>query len=264
MDIVNYNRQAWDQQVRSGNQWTVPVSSAVIEAAKQGTWDIVLTPQKKVPRDWFGDIQGASVLCLAGGGGQQGPILAAAGAQVTVFDNSSEQLGQDEKVAQREGLEIQCVQGDMSDLAAFANGSFDVIVHPCSNGFVPDVNPVWQEASRVLKPEGRIMSGFVNPLFFLFDYWEMESGNLEVKYAIPFSDREHLPPAKVKELMELGEPLEYGHTLEDQIGGQLRAGLSLIGFYEDKWEAAPVEHLSKYIDWTMATLCLKNSVQTLT
>ncbi|MDG2014700.1 MAG: class I SAM-dependent methyltransferase [Pirellulaceae bacterium] len=260
MDIVKYNRLAWDKLVKSGNQWTVPVTSAIIEAAKRGEWEIVLTPEKKVPRDWFGNIQGANVLCLAGGGGQQGPVLAAAGAQVTVFDNSASQLGQDEWVAQREGLEIRCVQGDMADLAAFANASFDLIVHPCSNGFVPDVNPVWQEASRVLKPGGRIMSGFINPIFFLFDYWEMEKGNLEVKYAIPFSDSKHLPASKVKELMELGEPLEYGHSLEDQIGGQLRAGLSLVGFYEDKWDAAPVGLLSRYIDSMMATLCQKNPV----
>jgi len=30
--------------------------------------------------------------CLASGGGQQGPVLAAAGAHVTVFDNSPRQL----------------------------------------------------------------------------------------------------------------------------------------------------------------------------
>ena len=71
------------------------------------------------------------VLCLASGGGQQGPILAAAGANVTVFDNSPAQLRQDELVARREGLSIRTVQGDMRDLSAFADGSFDLIFHPC-------------------------------------------------------------------------------------------------------------------------------------
>ena len=42
-----------------------------------------------MPADWFGDLAGAPVLCLASGGGQQGPLLAAAGARVTVFDNFS-------------------------------------------------------------------------------------------------------------------------------------------------------------------------------
>jgi 2-polyprenyl-3-methyl-5-hydroxy-6-metoxy-1,4-benzoquinol methylase len=70
------------------------------------------------------------VLCLASGGGQQGPILAAAGARVTVFDNSPQQLAQDRFVARREGLTLETVEGDMRDLSVFADVSFDLIVHP--------------------------------------------------------------------------------------------------------------------------------------
>ena len=257
MDVVKYNREAWDKQVRSENEWTRPVSSDEIAQARKGDWAIVLTPEKKVPRPWFGELNGAQVLCLASGGGQQGPILAAAGGRVTVFDNSSAQLGQDQYVADREHLEIRCVQGDMRDLSVFDDAEFDLVIHPCSNGFIPDVNPVWREAFRVLKPGGRMMSGFVNPVFFLFDYWEMEAGNLVVKYSIPFSDEKHLSPEKLDELIKAGEPLEYGHSLEDQIGGQLAAGFQMIDFYEDGWSKPPVDLLSKYIDSMIATLCEK-------
>jgi len=254
MDIIKHNQQAWDGLVRSGNRWTVPVSSDEIAAARNGDWQIVLTPQKPVPRQWFGDLSDRDVLCLASGGGQQGPVLAAAGGNVTVFDNSPAQLQQDQQVAERDGLDIRCVQGDMRDLSAFPTNSFDLVFHPCSNGFVPDVNPVWQEASRVLKPGGRLMAGFVNPIFYLFDYWEMEKGNLVVKYSIPFADCEQLDPEKVQELIDKGEPLEYGHALKDQIGGQLRAGLHLIDFYEDVWDDPPGNLLSRYIHPLIATL----------
>jgi hypothetical protein len=54
-------------------------------------------------------LAGIEVLCLASGGGQQGPILAAAGAKVTVFDNSANQLVQDRLVADRDGLTIETV-----------------------------------------------------------------------------------------------------------------------------------------------------------
>jgi hypothetical protein len=85
MDVRAYNREAWDKLVESGDRWTVPVTTDEIQRAKQGEWQIVLTPTMPVPKSWFPDLHGASTLCLASGGGQQGPILAAAGAKVTVL-----------------------------------------------------------------------------------------------------------------------------------------------------------------------------------
>ncbi len=243
--------------MESKNRWTVPVSPEEIQRARDGDWSIVLTPTRAVPGDWFGELAGTNVLCLASGGGQQGPILAAAGAAVTVFDNSPAQLQQDAMVAQRDGLDIRTVQGDMRDLGSFAEGQFDLIVHPCSNGFVPDVNPVWRECFRVLKPGGRLMAGFVNPLFYIFDYHEMEQGRLTVRYKIPYSDQEQMPPEQLQTLIDAGEPVEFGHALDDQIGGQLRAGFQLIGLFEDHWDCEPAKLLSQYIDGFMATLAIR-------
>ncbi len=104
----------------------------------------MLTETKPVPRAWFPEMRGAEVLCLASGGGQQAPVFAAAGAKVTVLDNSPEQLAQDRLVAEREALDLRTVQGDMSGpLVCFADESFDLVFHPVSNLFVPEVRPVW-------------------------------------------------------------------------------------------------------------------------
>jgi ubiquinone/menaquinone biosynthesis C-methylase UbiE len=170
VDIQGYNRIAWDKQVVQGNRWTIPVGDDVIAAARQGDWKILLTPTKPVPRAWFPDLQGIDVLCLASGGGQQGPTLAAAGARVTVLDNSPRQLAQDRLVAERHALPVVTVQGDMADLSAFSDKSFDLIVHPVSNTFVPHVRPVWKEAFRVLRKGGGLLAGFTNPAVYLFDY----------------------------------------------------------------------------------------------
>ena len=98
--VAAHNRSAWDREVDSGNEWTVPVGPEIIAAARAGTWSVVLIGYDPVPRDWFGDsLAGADVLCLASGGGQQAPVLAAAGATVTVLDNSPRQLAQDRMVA---------------------------------------------------------------------------------------------------------------------------------------------------------------------
>jgi SAM-dependent methyltransferase len=188
MEILEYNRRAWDAAVRGKSEWTVPVGPEVIAAARRGEWSIVLTPTKAVPRNWFpADLQGVRVLCLASGGGQQGPVLAAAGAVVTVFDNSPRQLAQDRKVAKREKLEIVTEQGDMADLSRFAGGSFDLIVHPVSNVFVPAVRPVWNEAFRVLRAGGELLAGFCNPAMFIFDDLLSDEGILQVLHKLPIS-----------------------------------------------------------------------------
>jgi len=111
LNIRTYNRRAWDHQAELGNPWTIPVDPRVIAAARQGTVSIQLTEEKPVPREWFPTLAGADVLCLACGGGQQGPVLAAAGARVTVLDNSPLQLERDRMVARREGLDLRAVEG---------------------------------------------------------------------------------------------------------------------------------------------------------
>ncbi len=128
MDIRAYNRAAWDLAVEEKSPWSIPVGPEVTAAARQGQWQIILTPTIPVPRAWFPeDLHGLDLLCLASGGGQQGPVLAAAGAAVTVFDNSPRQLAQDRYVAGRDGLALRTVEGDMRDLSIFADASFDLI-----------------------------------------------------------------------------------------------------------------------------------------
>ena len=90
-NLLEHNRTAWNEEVKKGNVWTIPVTKKDIKAAKSGHHKIILTPFKPVPKGWLGNIKGKKILCLASGGGQQGPILAAAGAKVTVFDNSDQQ-----------------------------------------------------------------------------------------------------------------------------------------------------------------------------
>ncbi len=257
VDFRHHNRAGWDALVEKENRWTIPISSDEIAAARRGEWRIVLTPTKAVPRSWFPQIEGTEVLCLASGGGQQGPILAAAGARVVVYDNSPRQLEQDRMVAERDGLEIETVEGDMADLGVFSDQSFDLIVHPVSNCFVPDIRPVWSEAARVLRDGGDLLAGFTNPLRYLFeDDLEYSSDLLCVAHTIPYSDLEELTEERQAQYIADGEPFEFGHTLDDQIGGQLEAGLVLTGFYEDIY-TPDEDTLSRFIPSFAATRARK-------
>ncbi len=257
-DILTHNRKAWDKTVQDGESpWVQPVTPAQIKAARAGNWSVVLTPSKPVPAGWFGDIKGKDVLGLASGGGQQVPIFAAAGARVTCLDNSNEMLARDKLVADREGLSIRLEQGDMADLSRFPDASFDVIFHPVSNVFVPDVLPVWREAFRVLRPGGRLLAGFMNPSVFMFDWPKVEhEGELVIKYQIPFADPTSLSKKDLANRIADGEPLEFSHTLEAQIGGQIKAGFNIHGFFEDHWDGNGFA-TDAYMPCAFATLALK-------
>lgn len=231
-DVVAHNRQAWDSQVNAGNEWTRGATPEMIVAARAGDLSqLVLIGHKPVLRNWLPkDLRGVRMLCLASGGGQQGPLLAAAGADVTVFDNSPRQLERDREVAEREGLNIATVLGDMRDLSTFADASFDVVFNPVSNLFCPDLAPVWAECYRVLRAGGSLLVGFMNPDLFIFDRAPMERGELVVRFSLPYADTASLSAAELKAIGN--DPLEFSHTLSAQLGGQLAAGFQIVAFDE--------------------------------
>ena len=162
--------------------------NAAIEAARAGLFSILLTAKKPVPRDWFPqNLAGLKILCLACGGGQQAPILAAAGADVTVFDNSLAQLTQDRLVSQREQLPLKIVRGDMRDLSSFADSAFDLVFCPVSVTYIPQVQPVFDEAYRVLQKGGSFLFGATNPFVYIFDGpdWDQNRFTVSTGTSVP-------------------------------------------------------------------------------
>ena len=253
MKYVEENSRIWDKRAENNDRWSTVVTSDEVAKARDGEWHIILTPEKPVPRDWFpSDMKGLKVLCLASGGGQQGSILAAIGADVTVFDNSQGQLEKDLYVAKRDGLTINTVQGNMQDLSMFADASFDLIVHPWSNNYVDDILIVWKECSRILKKGGTLLAGFGSPLEYIFDLKKFEKGELELKYSIPYADIDHQDDEAVREVSE-ADGYSWGHPIEEQIQGQISAGFVIAGFYEDRgcWL------FDNYINTSMATKAIK-------
>ena len=228
--------------------------SEIIAKAKQGEFSILLTENIPVPHKWFPPLKGADVLCLASGGGQQGPVLAAVGANVTVFDNSPRQLEQDQLVAERESLILKTVEGDAAHLEMFADESFNLVFNPCSTVFMQDVRAVWKEAYRVLRHGGILMTGSMNPVHYIFDLYKADEGILEVTHSIPYSDLTSIPQEHLDELIEKGLPVEFGHSLTDLLGGQCEAGFVITDVYEDYMLDSP---LHKYHPSYIATRALK-------
>ena len=226
MDYTEVNAQTIDRWVRDGWEWGVPISRQAYLNALAGNWDMVLTPNKPVPKAWFGDLKGKRVLGLASGGGQQMPIFAALGAICTVLDYSPAQLESERMVSQREGYDIRIIRADMTKPLPFDDNAFDLIFHPVSNCYVREVRPIFRECFRVLKPGGVLLGGYDMGINFLVDEKEERIVN-----SLPFDPI--ADPALMAQLQSNDDGVQFSHTLEDQLGGQLAAGFQITDLYED-------------------------------
>lgn len=220
------NSKVIDKWCEEGWEWGKPITHEQFINAKKGLWDVVLTPTIPVPHKWFGDLKDKKILGLASGGGQQMPIFAALGAECTVFDYSLKQLESEKMVSEREGYKIRIIKGDMSKLLPFKDEEFDLIFHPVSNCYIKDVNSLFKECYRILKEGGVLLSGLDNGINYIVDEDEVKIVNYMP--FDPLSNKE-----RYQECLDKDWGIQFSHTLEEQIGGQLKAGFILTDLYED-------------------------------
>jgi SAM-dependent methyltransferase len=233
MNVDEHNKNSWDLNAKLNVVYSTPFNTEVFQKAQRGEFKLRLSPHKSIPSDWLPELKNKNILLLAGAGGQQGPLLACLGAHVTVFDISAEQLRKDEAISQDFELSLTTVQGSMSDLSLLSDNGFDLIINPLSNCFVENLEPVWSECHRVLSSSGELIYSFLNPNVYLYDFEKKNRGEFVVKYSLPYSDLNSLNTQEKERYFAAECPLEFGHTLESQIGTLLNKGFCLTGLYED-------------------------------
>lgn len=243
------NSKAWDDWVENGIEWGVPISHDEYMRVFEGLWEVYLTPVRAVPKEWFLPFKASRILGLACGGTQQMPVFCALGAECTVFDNSDRQLESERLVAEREGYNISIIKGDMTRRLPFEDKSFDMIFHPVSNCYIEDVYHVWNECFRVLRSGGALIAGMSNGICYMFD-----DDGLTVKNKLPFNPLND--PALMEKLIESNDGVQFSHSLEEQIGGQLRAGFMLSDLYEDH-DRPGCSLISEYAPTYLATRAVK-------
>ena len=226
MKYQDINAETIDRWIEEGWEWGRPISHEEYEAALRGEWNVVLTPTKYVPHEWFGELRGKKVLGLASGGSQQMPIFAALGAECTVLDYSPKQLESERTVAEREGYSIRIIRGDMTQPLPFEDEEFDLIFHPVSNCYIREVKPVWRECWRILRKGGVLLSGVDHYINYIVD-----SAEREIVNSLPFDPLVNEEHRRQLERDDCG--MQFSHTLEEQINGQLEAGFTLVSLYED-------------------------------
>ncbi len=235
-NYTDINARTIDKWADDGWEWGILITHEVFENARLGKWDVELTPIRAVPHDWFapfiqnGRLDGAKLLGLASGGGQQMPVFTPLGADCTVLDYSERQLDREREVAKREGYEINIVRADMTKRFPFGDGSFDIIFHPVSNCYVEDVYHVWNECHRVLKPGGILLAGMDNGFNFMVEDFAVRP--LVIANKLPFNPLK-MDAERRQKMIDNYEGLQFSHTFDEQIGGQLKAGFVITGAYED-------------------------------
>jgi len=227
MKYQDINAQTIGSWVEDGWEWGKPITHEQFLAAKAGKLGIFLTPTKPVPKDWLGNVAGKKILGLASGGAQQMPVLAAQGAVCTVLDYTPQQLESERIMAEREDYDIQIIRADMTEPLPFADESFDLIVHPVSNCYAKEVLTIFGECFRVLKKGGVLVSGLDNGINFMVS----EEDEKTIANALPFDPLND--PQMLEEQIARGNGVQFSHTAQEQLGGQLEAGFLLTALYED-------------------------------
>jgi SAM-dependent methyltransferase len=221
--VADYNRKRWDALVGADALFTRPYLNLDPEAARE----------RLDPEGRLGDVRAKRVLCLAGGGGQQSVAFALLGAEVTVLDLSPAQLRRDQEAAAHYGVAVRTEEGDMRDLSRFADGAFDLVWHPYSLNFVPDVRPVFREVARVLRGGGTYRFNCANPFVSGLTErdWDGRGYALSRPYVdgaeVVYQDQPWVRPAEPA-AEAIPPPREFRHGLGTLINGLVEAGLVVL------------------------------------
>ncbi|MFM8213128.1 MAG: class I SAM-dependent methyltransferase [Pirellula sp.] len=238
--IQQRNRQAYDRMVQTRHFLTQPVSAQEL-ASPLATLDA---------KGWLGgNIRGWNVLCLAAGGGRQGPLYCAAGARVTVLDISSAMLQLDRQVSAHLGINYQIIQGEMSDLSMFRLDEFDLVAHPVSTCYVADVETVFTQVARVLRPGGLYISQHKQPMNLQASL-EMNQGRYVVE--TPVGNPAKSLAIGQSSLLREPDTVEFAHSLDAILGGICRAGMFIEAVSEPDHanldsEPGTMGHRSRFI-----------------
>ncbi len=149
-------------------------------------------------------------------------------ARVTVVDISSAMLALDRQVAGERGLALRTVEASMDDLAALGDATFDLVIHPVSTCYVPDVSAVYREVARVLTGGGLYVSQHKQPASLQAGVAPSARG---YELTEPYYRGGPLPAVIGSPHREPGT-LEFLHRWEELLGGLCRAGFVLEDLIE--------------------------------
>ncbi|NIJ11489.1 SAM-dependent methyltransferase [Saccharomonospora amisosensis] len=238
-----------------------PVGSAEATAANRAWWDadaeaylaehedflgqvdFVWCPEglREAEAGLLGEVTGKDVLEIGCGSAPCARWLVERGARVVAFDLSSAMLRHAAEANGRTGLRPALLQASAERLP-LGSSRFDAA---CSAfgavPFVADLDAVFAEVARVLRPGGRWVFAVTHPIRWIFPD---DPGPLGLTAAQPYFDR-----TPYVEVNESGDAtyVEYHRTLGDYVRALNLAGLRLVDLVEPEW---PEGHTRVWGQWS--------------
>lgn len=230
-DYLHLNREVYDRMATARAPLCRPATDAEL-ADPLKTVDAV---------GWLGkSIVGKQVLCLAAGGGRQSALYSAAGAHVTVVDISPVMLELDRRVAAQRNYSLRLFETTMEDLSMLPANHFDIVIHPVSTCYVPDVAKVFQQVARVARLGGVYVSQHKQPGSLQTSTDRHPDGGYKIEHRYYRKDPVPPPRQMTKNAVRLREngAIEYLHRWEQIIGGMCQNGFVIEGLREPRHDRA--------------------------
>lgn len=227
-NIIRDNRERWDELASVGVMHSQPYLDYTPEKAAEYVYQ----------HNILSDVKDQEVLCLASGGGQNSVAFALLGAHVTVQDLSEVQLSRDCEAALHYGFHVDTVQGDMRDLSVLPDNQFDVVWQPYSLNYSPEVESVFTEVARVLKPGGIYHVTFANPFTQALDgeSWNGTGYLLRGLYADGEDISKYYPYWDVEQAdgstISVKRPHEFRHNLGTVMNSMAKNGFVFLHLQE--------------------------------
>jgi malonyl-CoA O-methyltransferase len=187
--------------------------------------------EEPVVHEALGDVRGLAVLDLGCGTGRHALWLASAGARVTAVDFSEGML--DEARRKPGASAVRFLVHDLHRPLPFAAGAFDRVVSGLVLEHLTDLEFVFAEARRVLKPGGRAVVSAMHPAMCL--------KGVEARFTDPATGEKVTPGS-------------LAHPLGAFVMAAVQAGFRLEAIVErapDAAFAARYPRAEKYVDWPM-------------
>ncbi len=177
----------------------------------------------------LGPVSGKRVLDLGCGGGQSCIAFAKQGAISIGVDFSVEQLAFARRLLeQEEGIRVELRHGDMAELAFQRADSVDIVFSAFAFQYMPDLNRVFRQVHRVLKPQGTLIFSIPHPALGLANQSstvvQKSSGQLSLDPAPVQIKRSYFDHSPLEDRFDETVFTEYHRTVSDVFMGLVRSG----------------------------------------